>query len=181
MTIRQRAQTLMMPALPQAPEGLSEDLYKRLMADLEENAERRAIERMQPVIEAERAKAEAAEARLEAVNVSRETLQKELESANKRIDDLITQGVVDHEAFEGEREEHNSRYEQNDHEMVEAASKIQSLRQEIAVLQERLNQPKPQPKIIQSAPAVIPSFNIEPVRDAAGNLISAKVIPIGGN
>lgn len=153
---------------------LAEDLYGRFIDDMTANAEQKALEKLKPELEAANARTEAALAKLESVNVSRETLQKELTAALSQVDDL--KKTIESMKTQGPSEV-SVLSEQSVNYHKELKTKFQELEKKIS----SIPQPKPETKVIQSAPISIPSFNVEPVRDAAGNIISAKVIPIGGN
>lgn len=127
---------------------------------------------------------------MNAAIVSRETAEKKIAQMEARHDAKITELTAQMERLRDENiglySKKSDKLKTAEKKTKEVNSQVRKLEQQVSNLQGQLEQAraikpaKPSKVINQTTPAIIPSFDVVPVRDAAGNLIGATVNPIGG-
>jgi chromosome segregation ATPase len=186
-----RAKTLMEPALRQfepVPSGAGE-LYDRLIkemrAQIEEKVRLEMHEQLTSVKEmahaSESAKAEAIKAQ-EVLEKNRAFLEERNAELAKRNAELSSENNELKTSINELKTSTATQIKSMETNGVKVNSEVRNLEKQVSKLQGQLEQARkkqPAQKIVQ--PAEIPSFKIEKVADAAGNLIGATVIPIGGH
>jgi len=157
---------------------IADQLYSKVLGDMREQA------KAEVQVEAN-ARIEAMEARLKAMEAEKTLVMRDKDSLMGRINTLqdevnVSRGTINKLEYEIQRLTNSYTEESKENNVISGTQKalIRDLENKVSTLQGQLSQASKRPTLTLPKP---PSFDIKPIRDGAGNIISATVTPIGGH